>query len=160
MLGGGDCGAGGFYGPSASNIQARVASERNGVWGKAQAVRGLAALNAGRNAEVVSMSCASEGNCSAGGTYAIKTKNILADSEVFVVNEKNGVWGKAEEIPGTAKLNTGTNAGLEQIVCPSAGNCIGVGHSPHGSGQVIKPYLAVQKNGTWGSAKEVSGIEP
>ncbi|HET7014382.1 MAG TPA: hypothetical protein VFI65_10755 [Streptosporangiaceae bacterium] len=152
----GNCGAGGFYAPNASNVQALVVSEKNGTWGKAQAVRGLAALNVGRNAEVDSIACPVKGNCSAGGSYAIKTKNILADSEVFVVNEKNGVWGKAEEIPGTAKLNTGTNAAVEQIVCPSAGNCIGVGY--YTAHKASDAFSVIEKKGTWGKAQAISSV--
>jgi len=46
-----------------------VVSERNGVWGRAIEVPGLAALNAGGTAGVVSVSCASAGNCAAAGDY-------------------------------------------------------------------------------------------
>ena len=38
-------------------------------WGRAAGVPGLAALNAGGNAPVNSVSCASAGNCTAGGYY-------------------------------------------------------------------------------------------
>ena len=47
-----------------------MASERNGRWGTAIEVPGTAALNAGGDAEVTSVSCASAGNCAAGGFYA------------------------------------------------------------------------------------------
>jgi len=40
-----------------------------GGWGTAQPVPGLAALNKGKNATTDSVSCASAGNCSAGGWY-------------------------------------------------------------------------------------------
>ena len=40
-----------------------------GTWGSASEVPGLAALNAGGNAQISSMSCASVGNCGAGGSY-------------------------------------------------------------------------------------------
>ena len=153
---GGNCGAAGDYLPNASDIEALVVSQRNGTWGKVQAVRGLAALNVGHDAEVDSISCASAGDCSAGGTYAIKTKNILANTEVFVVNEKNGVWGKAEEVPGTAKLNTGTNAAINEIACTSAGNCEGVGYYTNSKG--TDAFSVVEKNGTWGKAQKIPGI--
>ena len=32
-------------------------------------------------------------------------------------------WGAAEEVPGTAALNQGGNAGVNSVSCPSAGNC-------------------------------------
>jgi hypothetical protein len=60
------------------------------------------------------VSCASAGNCSAGG---------LGDGQLFVVNETNGTWGGAEQIPGFAALNQGGQAELFSMSCASAGNC-------------------------------------
>jgi len=37
------------------------------------------------------VSCATAGNCAAGGTY---------DLGVFVAGQKNGVWGKETTVPG------------------------------------------------------------
>lgn len=155
----GNCAAGGFYGPSASSIQGLVVSEKSGTWGKAEAVPGLAALNVGRNAEVDSISCASAGNCSAGGIYTVKSANILASSEVFLASEKNGVWGKAEEVPGTAKLNTGTDGSFDQVDCTSAGNCLAVGsYKVKGDSDDIQAFFITEKNGKWGTAKAVPGF--
>ena len=42
-----------------------------GSWGQAVEVPGLAALNTGGQANVNSVSCASAGNCAAGGYYTI-----------------------------------------------------------------------------------------
>ncbi len=153
----GNCGAGGYYAPGVSTIQALVASETKGTWGKAQAVKGLAKLNVGHDAEIDSIACATPGNCSAGGFYTVKTKDILADTDVFVVNERNGVWGKAEEIPGTAKLNSFNNAQVEQIACPSPGDCTAVGY--YSTSETSSNVFSVtEKNGTWGKAQAVPGI--
>ena len=46
-----------------------MASEVHGTWGTAEQVPGTGALNQGRFAETSSVSCASAGNCSAGGSY-------------------------------------------------------------------------------------------
>jgi hypothetical protein len=48
--------------------QAFVVSQRNGRWNQAAKVPGLGALNKG-NANVVSVSCGSAGNCTVGGIY-------------------------------------------------------------------------------------------
>jgi hypothetical protein len=64
-----------------------VAVERHGRWVKAIEVPGLAALNKGRFAGVNSVSCASAGNCAAGGDYS------EPHGQGFVVSERNGVWG-------------------------------------------------------------------
>src|SRR5215469_76073 len=66
----GNCAAGGGYLDGSGRFQAFVVSERNGTWGKAIRVPGSGALNAGGHAFVDSVSCASAGNCVAGGNYA------------------------------------------------------------------------------------------
>ena len=72
----GNCVAGGAF-TTSSATHAFVVSERNGRWGKAIAVRGLA----GRST-VTSVSCGSPGNCAAAGPR-------------FVASESAGRWHKA-----------------------------------------------------------------
>ena len=113
--------------------RAFVVSERNGAWGKPKQVTGLAALTTDHFASVDTVSCPSVGNCSAGGSYAPGSTNHLQNREAFLVSEKNGVWGKAQNVAGLAKLNTGDKgggspgAGFYQISCSSAGNCLAAG---------------------------------
>jgi hypothetical protein len=64
-------------------MQAFVVSETGGKWGKAIEVPGTAALNQGGLAAVNSVSCATAGNCSAGGQYTTAS----GAEEVFVVSE-------------------------------------------------------------------------
>jgi len=117
----GNCTAGGQYknGPGHFHYQGFVVSEVNGVWGKAREVPGLAALNVGGDAEMHALSCASAGNCSAAGDYS----NASGQTKAFVVSQKNGSWGTAIEIPGTAALSAGGNIAPDQVSCGSAGNC-------------------------------------
>jgi hypothetical protein len=99
------------------------------MWQRAEEVPGTAALNTFTysaspapdtfGAEVTSVSCASPGNCSAVGAYALNTGN----QQAFVVNEVGGVWQRAEEVPGTAALNKGDFAEINSVSCASAGNC-------------------------------------
>ena len=35
----------------------------------------------------------------------------------------NGVWGKAQEVPGTAALNKGGSAAISSVSCVTAGGC-------------------------------------
>ncbi len=65
----GNCAAGGSYAPDGSDEHAEglFVSERNGVWGNAEAIAGLAELNTGKSAAVGFMSCRSAGNCTAAG---------------------------------------------------------------------------------------------
>ncbi len=92
---------------------------RNGTWGKAKEVPGTAALNTGGDAHLFSVSCASAGNCSAGGVYT----DHRGHWQAFVVSLKKGIWGTAEEVPGTAALNTGGSAAISSVSCASAGRC-------------------------------------
>src|SRR6266851_3677676 len=65
----GNCSAGGDYLDSSLREQVFVVSQVNGTWGTAIEVPGTAALNQGGNAQVISVSCASAGDCAAGGVY-------------------------------------------------------------------------------------------
>jgi hypothetical protein len=92
---------------TAANAAAAMPTARSavlgGTWGTAIEVPGTGALNQGGNAAVNSVSCASAGNCSAGGAYRDGSGHFQA----FVAGEVNGTWGTAIEVPGTAGLNQG-----------------------------------------------------
>ena len=90
-----------------------MVSEVNGTWRTAQEVPGTAALNAGGDAEITSVSCASAGNCSAGGSYTDSSGHLQA----FVVSEVNGTWRTAKEVPGTAALNRADCRDHLGVVC-------------------------------------------
>jgi hypothetical protein len=147
----GNCSAGGYYTDSSGHQQVFVASEVNGTWHAAAEIPGTAALNADGHAVVNSLSCGSAGNCSAGGSY----QQITGYTQAFVVNEKNGTWGTAEEVPGTAALNVGGYAATLSVSCASAGNC-SAGGSYIGS-SAVEPFVVSETNGTWGSATIVPG---
>ena len=63
--------------------QAFVVNEIDGIWHKAIKVPGIAALNQGGVAVIESVSCASAGNCSAGGDYTDRSfhQQAFVDSE-------------------------------------------------------------------------------
>ncbi len=150
----GNCAAGGDYTDGHGHGQGFVADERNGVWGTAIGVPGLAALNkGGGHADVPvgvgSVSCASAGNCAAGGDYL----DGDGHGQGFVADERNGVWGMAIEVPGLAALNKGA-AEVTSVSCASAGNCAAGGGDGHGQG-----FVADERNGVWGMAIEVPGLE-
>ena len=85
--------------------------------GRAIEVPGLAALNVGGIAGVVSVSCAPGGSCAAGGDYAGRHHH----GRVFVVSENNGVWGAAFQVPGLGALSRG--ARVMSVSCGPAGTC-------------------------------------
>src|SRR5262249_57400935 len=80
-----------------------AAARAGGSWGRAITVPGLAALNTGRNAAVLSVSCPSPGNCAAAGDY----RDGGHHQQGFVVSERNGRWHRAIEVPGLKALNNG-----------------------------------------------------
>jgi hypothetical protein len=145
----GNCGAAGFYFPAANVSRAFVVSEKKGVWGKAKQIPDPAP--ASKYAQIQSISCPSAGNCGAGGFYTPNAQGPFNNTEAFVVSQKNGVWGKAEEVPGTARLNTGSSGEFTQVACTSAGNCLGVGSYDGPNG--FEPFAVTQKHGRWGSAR-------
>src|ERR1022692_1279649 len=126
--------------------QSAAAVRAAGSWGRAIEVPGLGALNAG-DAGVSSVSCASAGNCAAGGYY----QDRHGHQQGFVVSERNGRWGRAIEVPGLGALNQGGDAGVGSVSCASAGSCAAGGDytdgDHHGQG-----FVAVEKNGRWGTA--------
>jgi hypothetical protein len=147
----GDCSAGGIYADSSNRTQAFVVSQTNGTWGTAREVPGTATLNQGGVAEINSVSCASAGDCSAGGIYAESS----GDQQALVVSQTNGTWGKAKEVPGSAALNTRGAAAIFSVSCASAGNCSAGGGYTDASG--VQALAATETNGTWGKAKEIPG---
>jgi hypothetical protein len=150
LLAGSGAAAAGAAGTRA--LAARVAAAPGGPrWRTAEPIPGLAALNLGGSAGFNSISCATAGNCSAGGFYAAKNTHTQA----FVVNETNGVWGTAEEVPGTAALNT-TRAATASVSCATAGNCAAGGFYTDASGHQ-QAFVVAETNGTWGTAVEVPG---
>ena len=98
-----------------------AAAASGGTWGSAREVPGTAALNH-VYAQVNSVSCASAGNCSAGGSYTDSAGNVQA----FVASAVNGTWHAAREVPGTAALNHG-DAQVRSVSCAMAGNCAAAG---------------------------------
>jgi hypothetical protein len=151
----GNCSAGGSYADGSGGHQAFVVNETKGIWGKAQEVPGTAALNQGGDAHLGAVSCASAGNCSAGGSYF----DAAGDTQLFVVNEINGIWGKAEEVPGTAIVSQGAVFGAQilSLSCGSAGNCAAGGYYTDHSGDIVA-FVVSETAGAWRSVKQVRGV--
>jgi hypothetical protein len=148
----GDCSAGGYYSSSTNGEEPFVISETGGTWGKAKEVPGAAALDTGGGAQLDSLSCASAGNCSAGGYYLDSSHH----QQVFVVSQVGGAWGKAEEVPGVGGLNAGGSAFLDQVSCGSAGNC-SAGGQYYDASHHYQAFVVGQVAGSWGTAEEVPG---
>jgi hypothetical protein len=151
----GNCSAGGYFTGGSAKQQAFVISQKDGTWSKMAEVPGTAALNQGGVAQLTSVSCASAGNCGAGGYYTVRSGR----QQAFVVSETNGTWGTAEQVPGTAALNRGGVAQVSSVSCPAAGNCgAGGSYDPDNSGHDQGAFVVSEKGGTWRAAIKVPGM--
>lgn len=152
----GNCGVIGTYPIKLrfGNLGGFVINQVHGHWGQAIATPGLPALNQGHDAALDAISCPTPGDCGAVGTYAIADGTY----EMFVVNEINGAWDRAIEIPGTARFSTLTSV---LISCFSAGNCEAGGSLEGGASDEDDDdhaFVVSQVDGTWHKAIEVPGL--
>jgi hypothetical protein len=146
----GNCSALGMYLDSPGDRQGFVVGQKNGRWGTARAVPGLAQLNVGGFAVITSVSCGAAGNCSAGGYY----RDAHGGFQAWLAAQRKGVWGKAEEVPRSGFLNAGGNAALNSVSCAAAGYCSAGGQY---SDRLLRQqaFVVSEVKGTWGKAKEV-----
>src|SRR5260221_514798 len=108
-----------------------VVGKSSGRWRQGMEVPGLAAVNKGGGAEVISVSCAAPGSCAAVGFYT----DGSGHQQGFVVSRSNGRWRQAIEVPGLAALRKGPYARVQSVSCASAGSCSAGGVYPtHGGG--------------------------
>jgi hypothetical protein len=120
----GNCAAGGNYMERGGeqDQQAFVTVERNGRWGQALQVPGVALTKGQFYVTVSSVSCTPAGPCTAGGFY------LGGPTGGFVVSEKNGRWGRAIAVPGLAARAGKQNAAqVFSVSCAAPGTCTAVG---------------------------------
>jgi hypothetical protein len=145
----GSCTGVGDYTDQAFNERNFVLTETHGIWTKAKEI----SLGSLENASITAVSCATTGNCSAGGYFSTGTSS----RQLFVVNQTHWRWGKPEEIPGSAALNSAGYATFDSVSCGAPGNC-SAGGSYSSTLPDEEPFLVSEANGTWGNAEEVPGL--
>lgn len=168
----GACAAVGYYADSAGDTQAMAASANSGSWGQAVTIAAPANANLDPGhlvAELESASCASPGNCVAGGYYNDDTTNSYDDDQAMVASETNGTWGAASEIT----LPTGAyvydpahptrlqNAKVWSVSCTSQGNCVATGeYTAYEAATYLEqmPFVASESAGTWSPAIEITTL--
>ena len=148
----GNCSATGYYADSLYKYQLFVFDRVGGVWQDASPLPGFIALNQGGESGLGGLSCPSDGNCSAGGSYG----SSPGQSQGFVVDRVGGVWQTAAPINGLQALNVGSNASVRDLSCSSAGNCSAVGYFNDGVGS--QGFVVDQIGGVWQSAAAMSGL--
>lgn len=118
----GNCSAGGV-GVDAGTVKGFVVSEVNGTWHNAIHMPGMRGLDPSGNGQVSALSCAAPGNCSAGGFYYDDDGAPTSQGFGFVVDEVNGTWQNAIEVPGMSALNRSGVAQVTALSCATAGEC-------------------------------------
>lgn len=143
----GNCAAVGHYALGGGYYQAYTVTSTNGTWGPAQTVAFPPnTLNANAEAELVDVSCASDGECTAVGYYADTNGEYLG----FTVTSNGGQWATAQSQPAD-HLPYG-------VSCVSAGNCTAVGDFTDSNGRT-QAYAVTSTNGQWGAPVPVT-FEP
>jgi hypothetical protein len=153
----GNCAAVGSYTDASHVSRPFVVTEVHGSWRLARPVPHLSGLPGQLPGETLgfgTISCASPGNCSAGGSYGIS-----GGSTGFVDDEVNGVWGKPETVPGLAALNVGLAAAVTAISCSAPGDC-GAGGNYNETEGNSNSFVINESNGHWGPAAGVTSAIP
>jgi len=127
--------------PATANSAVRQATANSG----ARASLGIAA-------QVLSVSCAPDGNCAAGGIYYDAS---APDSQAFVLTERNGQWGAPIEVPGLAPLLP-NNSIVKSVSC-APGGCVAGGSYQSPSGKLSYAFVTNEKNGRWSPLVTIAG---
>jgi hypothetical protein len=102
-----------------------VLRETKGIWGRALNLRG-ASNESYEGFNSATLSCGSPRNCVVGGMYSISEK-FSSGTAPFVADEIDGIWNRAIEVPGMAKLDAGNYDYVQAVSCGDANNCAVVG---------------------------------
>jgi hypothetical protein len=133
----GNCSATGSYVDGSAQTQTFVASEINGNWQSATPLPGMNQLNGDLGSAPVSISCSSPGDCTTGGYYTDDGTSVTP-RQAYVVNEVNGVWANAIEVPGTEALNKGDFATVTEVSCSADGACGLIGNYSDANGTIFE----------------------
>ena len=149
----GNCEAGGSYLDSKGNVEGLVLNEVRSMWRAPTRLVPPANAGADPQVDINSLSCATNGNCSAGGGFGDTKKN----GQSLIANEVNGAWKQAQEV--TLPSNAGTalqNSQIHAVVCWSSGNCSAVG-TYFDNAEPVAYARGLEVNevrGVWGRARE------
>lgn len=150
----GNCTVVGQFQNSSGAFEAFTATSTGGTWSPAAAVAfasGVQAVGSSQD-QLFSVSCASAGNCSAGGEFV----NAAANREAFVVSSTGGTWGQATPVTFASGLQAAIHDDvIYSMSCASAGNCTAVGQFRNSS-SLFEAFTVSSTGGTWGEAIPVS----
>ena len=158
----GSCVAVGQFTDSNSKVRAFTMTMTNGSWGSATPASFGAGVNVPRTmgyTGFMSVSCASAGNCVAGGSY----DTAFSTKEAFTMTMSNGSWGQAAPVEFPAGLQSSSReSDVLTVSCASVGYCIASGGVTASAGNYTG-FTVVSTNGVWGTAQAIqfsSSLQP
>ncbi len=146
----GNCTAVGDY-PGNGSEQGVLLTETSGRW--TAGVDAALPADAGTTTyvQLFSVSCASAGNCTAGGYYIDNSGH----EQGLLLTETSGTWAAGVEASLPANAGTNPDAQALSVSCASAGSCTAVGTYDDSSGHE-QGLLLTETSGTWAAGVEAS----
>jgi hypothetical protein len=139
----GNCGAGGLYDDTSGDRQAFVANEVHGAWQPLVEMLSTEFLS-DENAEVLSVSCPSAGNCAIGGGYI----DGSGHRQAYVGSERNGAWEAALELPALRPSTAAATRRSRRCPAPRPGTAReAVGHGDSADRQHRAVRLRPERGG-------------
>jgi hypothetical protein len=122
----------------------------NGEWQTAQPAEfGEGIQNETPNAGFESVSCTSQGNCTAVGYF----DNSSGDNEAFTMTMTDGEWETAQPAVFDDEITSENPfAGFNSVSCASPGNCTAVGYFENSDGNEAA-FTMTSTNGEWQTAQ-------
>jgi LPXTG-motif cell wall-anchored protein len=151
----GNCTAVGSFQTAAGGFEAFTMTSSNGVWGDATPpTYATGARNYSLDAEFVSVSCASAGNCTAVGYFT----NVDGYAIALTMTSTNGAWGQATPaVFASGVMTPAPYSAFDSVSCASAGNCTAGGaFRPAAGGFGYKSFYMTSTDGVWGQATPVA----
>ncbi len=130
----------------------RVNIQTNGRWGKTLTFAALSSK------PILAISCPSAGNCTLGGVLGYyPVDQFELPSGGYVLNERNGHWGKAIGVAGPANLGQ-----IDLMSCPSAGNCGAAGNAnpsfDNEGNPISSAFVVGERDDRWATSEQPPGL--
>jgi hypothetical protein len=149
----GNCVAVGDYEYGRTNsLQAFIATESHGVWGRAFTPRLPSNSSAPASAQLGAVACTHSGFCEAVGSYQDSSGN---DQMMALAKPAGGGWRQATEVASPASAATNPDAFVTGIACTGPGSCVAVGNYSVSSNR-FAAMGAIESRGSWHRASGIA----
>src|ERR1019366_9230282 len=146
-------GVGTYLDHATSISQPIIFTETNGVWAAPVEALGAASSNPGGLTLVGALDCTSATSCTAAGDFfSLSAPNVFLAP--FLIEEKNGVWGGVEAVPGVAALTRVLDIGLTSLSCGATGDCTAGGIYGDAAGR-LQAFIVNEVGGVGGNASQL-----